>query len=504
MKKPSSAFHTRYTNAMQYRNGIKDFIKEAYEFCAPGRQREFDETKTTTFDEGDRVVSIGEQLANDLAGDFVTYFTPPEAKWTEFIVNSEIPEEAVEQVTELVNDREQKLMDLISASNYNDIAPQWGLEAAIHGTPALWVQKSHLTRPMFVEVVPAAEILIAPGHEGILDRFRETTVAASTLPALFSGWDVDLSDDIIARKIKNDTATVKVCWGFWVDWTDPGNPVWLCEITVDKRRVTPDQPILLGPLAGACPLLIGRINPRPRQPWGRGPGLQALKDLRLLDAIDEDVLAGLDQTLKTTLIYSDDGFLDLSQGLEAGRAYPAHRGFTRDNIIDLSRSVNVDQGWFTEERIEERLRAFFYQDGPRQRGETPPTAAQWVDERRRVQQRLGKISSPLWTEMIAPFIQRVEFLSVKEGTMDAGITFNETALTISPLSPLQKANNQDKVMTARSNLDLAVAVFQDQAASVIDPVKTFQNIVAASGDELTVVSQGNQGAAPVETPPPAV
>lgn len=503
MKKPSKDFQSRYDAARKFRDGIRPYLKEAYEFCAPGRHREFDDVSLENFDEGDRVVSIGESLAGDLAGDLVTYFTPPEAKWAEFIVNTPIPEEAEEDVRKLVNEREDQLSDLISASNYNDIATQWGLEAAIHGTPALWVQKQHLSRPLFVEVVTPAELLIVPGHEGILDRFRETRVKADTLKALFSGWDVDLSSEQIVRKVDKPGACVDVCYGFWVDWTDPGNPMWFCEITVDKIRITPDKPLVMGPLAGACPLIVGRVNPRPRQPWARGPGLQALRDMRLLDAIDEDVLSGLDQSLKTTLIYSNDGMLDLSEGLEAGRAYPASQRFSRDQIVDLSRSVNIDQGWFTEERIEERLRTFFYQDGPRQRGETPPTASQWVDERRRVQQRLGKISAPLWTEMFAPFIQRVEYLAVKEGTMKDGLTFNNAALTISPLSPLQKANNQDKVMTARSNLDLAVAALGDQVGAVIDGPATMKNIIAASGDELTVIVDQQQ-APPNVTPPPTV
>lgn len=500
MKKPSKDFSTRYAGAKRFRDGIRSHIKEAYEFCAPGRHREFDQVNLENFDEGDRVVSIGESLAGDLAGDLVTYFTPPEAKWAEFIINTPIDEAQSNDVMTVVNGREQHLADMISASNYNDMAHQWGLEAAIHGTPALWVQKPHLSRPMFVEAVTPAQMLILPGHEGVLDRFRETCVAAHTLPALFSGWDVDLtSDDALARKINTVGTTATVCWGFWADWTDPGNPVWRCEITVDGRRVSPDEPMVIGPLAGACPLLVGRVNPRPNQPWGRGPGLQALRDLRLLDAIDEDVLSGLDQSLKSTIIYSDDGFLDLSNGLEAGRAYPASPRFTRDNLVDLSRSVNVDQGWFTEDRIEERLRGFFYQDGPRQRGETPPTASQWVDERRRVQQRLGKISAPLWTELFAPFIQRVEFLAVQEKSLEEGITFDGTVLTVSPLSPLQKANNQDKVMTARSNLDLAAAALGPEgAAAVIDGPATMKKIIAASGDELTVIAE--QQSAPTNPP----
>lgn len=138
-------------------------------------------------------------------------------------------------------------------------------------------------------------------------------------------------------------------------------------------------------MAGSCQLLVGRFNPQTGKPWGRGPGRRALASFRVSDQLAEDVLSAADQSLRRTLIYPDDGFLDLSEGIEAGRAYPAARSFDRNSIFDLSRDVNVDQGWFSEERMEDRLRRLMYQDGPRQRGETPPTAAQWVDERRRLQ-----------------------------------------------------------------------------------------------------------------------
>jgi hypothetical protein len=252
-------------------------------------------------------------------------------------------------------------------------------------------------------------------------------------------------------------------------------------------RVTPETPLELGPIAGSCPLQVGRFNPQVGRPWGRGPGWKALPDLRVLDKLDETVLAGLDQSVLNTIIYPDDGFLDLSEGIEGGRAYPAHRGFTRDQIYDLSRNVNVDQGWFTEERIEDRIRRAFYQDGPRQRGETPPTASQWLDERRRVQQRVGKPSAPLWTELIYPLIQRVEYLLVESGDMESAITHDGKSISVQPISPLQKAQNQDQVMVARSNLDLAFAILQDQTPNVIDPIMTLKNIVKTSGDTLTVV-----------------
>jgi hypothetical protein len=204
----------------------------------------------------------------------------------------------------------------------------------------------------------------------------------------------------------------------------------------------------------------------------------------------------MDQSLLNTIIYPSDSMIDLSEGIEAGRAYPAKRGFSSDQIYDLSKTVNLDQGWFAADRIEDRIRRTFFQDGPRQTGDTPPTAAQWLDERRRVQQRLGKPSSPLWTEMIVPFLQRCETLSVLAGEMPDAITHNGRAITIQAVSPMQKAHNQDQVMIARSNVEFAVGMLQDQAATVIDPVATLKNMVGTSGDTLTVIR--DQQTAPPE------
>lgn len=500
MKKPSKDFSTRLAAAKRWRSSVEPRVKEIYSFCAPGREKEFD---TRTFDQSEEVTtyhSLGEEVATDLAGDLVTYFTPAETRWCSYAVTAPVPEEMADAVLELVQAREDQLFEMIQASNYNDIAPQWGFEAATHGTPALWVQRGHLSQPINVEVVPPAELLITPGHMGILDRFRKMRVMAETLNALFAGLDVDLSADKISKAMKKPGAMVEVIWGFWLDWTDPGRPLWLMEITVEGIRVT-DEKVTLGDYAGSCPLLIGRFNPQPRKPWGRGAGWKALPDLRVLDKIDEVVLTALDDALQNTIIYPDDGFLNLEDGLVAGNAYPASSRFDKNSIFVMPKGANLDYGFFSEERLEQRIRTAFYQDGPRQRGETPPTAAQWLDERRRVQQRLGKPSAPLWTEMIYPLVQRFEYLAVEAGEMEEAITHDGRTISVTPISPLQKAQNQDQVMVSRSNLDLGVAMLGPEGfGQVVDPIQTMKNVVKASGDTLTVIRDEEQN---VEAPPAA-
>ena len=181
MKKPSKDFQTRYSAAMRFRNDIRPYIEEILKFCCPGREFDFSSTTRGQHDV-DSYISLPEEVATDLAGDLVTYYTPSEIRWASYEVIEEIPEDIADAVLALAQDREDTTFNrLITPSNYNDIAPQWAFEAATHGTAALWVEANHIAQPIHCEVVLPQELLITPGHRGYLDRFREKMVLASTL-----------------------------------------------------------------------------------------------------------------------------------------------------------------------------------------------------------------------------------------------------------------------------------------------------------------------------------
>lgn len=496
-KKPSKDFSTRLSAAKKWRRNAEPDIKEALRFCSPGEEHDFTGLDPQSeLPDNENFTSLPEELASDLASDFVTYYTPPEVRWMEWEVTTPIPEDQAEAVEGLVTDRENDIFDLIESSNYYDVAPQIFLAAASHGTPAMWVDQAHMTQPVFIEPVPAHELLITPGHLGILDRFRENKIMAQHLEATFQGQDVDLSHPEIKTKMKKPGATVKLTRGFWLDWSDPAVPQWKYECTVDDILVT-ERGKVLGPMAGSCPLHVGRFNPRGRRPWGRGPGIKAIPEMLTIDDIGEKTLDNMDAALSNSFVYADDGILDMSQGVERNTAYPSRNGSSQVQKLDLA--GDVSQGWFTMEQLEERLRVAFFQDGPRQRGDTPPSATQWLDEGRRVQKRLGKPSAPLWTELIYPFIQRVEFLGVQAGKFKQEITYNEMKLSIKPVSPLQKAQNQDKMLITRSNVDFVAGVAGEALGEVIDLQKTTENLINASGDELLVLNKGKQS----EPTPPA-
>jgi hypothetical protein len=482
--KPSQDFEHRYSTAKRFRDDVREDITDVYRFCANDRRDEFTRTVSTqATQEADIFFSMAEEFASDFAGDLFSYFTPSETEWVEMEYLIPVPEKEVEAVQAQIDARESLIMDTIKASNYYDIGPAVFFEAN-HGTIGMWAAKGHSTQALYCECVPASELLVVPGHMGILDRFREKTVAAQHLVATLPG--ADLSHPDLQKKMKKAGETVKVIWGFWVTWDDPGNPRWMREVTVDDKVVMPAE--VLGPLAGSCPLLVGRFNPRPNRPHGRGPGRKALPDLRTVDKIEEVILAKLDEALNPSIAYSVDGTLDLSGGFIPGTAYPKAPS-TKQAIEVIETQARLDYGFHSLADFTARLREAFYQDGPRQRGDTPPSATQVVYERDRVQQRLGKPSAPIWSEFVKPFIQRVEYILTEEGVLDGQITANGDAVALQPISPLQKATNADKVLTTRANLDIALGAFGEAAAQVIDPIATMQNIKDASGDTLMVIRE---------------
>lgn len=501
--KPSDDFTSRLSEARKLRRQVEPEIKEAYSFCAPGREKDFDTRPLRqNGDDAENLHAMGEELANDLATDLTSYYFPDEQRWASYDYTIEVPEDAVDQVQAEIQRREDATFDMIEASNFNEVKPAVMLEAAIHGTPAIWVDTAHLTRPVHVQVVPPSELLILPGHLGYLDRFREIVVPARTLEALLPD-DAVLSEDV-KKKISKVSATAKVCWGFWLDWSDSGNPVWLREITVDGKRVSKEKENI-GPMAGSCPLCIGRFNAWPGRAWGRGAGLKSLPDLRLLNKLDEIVLEGLDRSLMNTIIYPDDGFLDLTDGIVPGTATPAGRAFDRNSIYELPTGTNLDLGFFTEDKIEERLRKGFFQDGPRQRGDTPPSATQWSDERRMAQRRLGKPSAAIFTELGAELIQRIEKIGVEINRLEDAITHAGNVISLTPISPLQVAADLDKVMTTRSNLDLIMqSAGPEGLVQTVNMRATLDNIITATGDKLLVLNEESTdaGNVPPATAPP--
>lgn len=476
-------FEHRYRAAKKQFNAVKSDHRELYLFLFNGREREFD-TLAKQHEEPEEIYDSTASDTNlDFTSDLFSFMVPENQQWVDYQLGSAIPEELEDKIAEAIEVYKAQVDKAIRSSNFYDVGLEVFQDFGV-GTAAMWVDRTNISDAISVDPVPLSELRLSSGIRGVEDRFREKRCWARDLPILFR--DAEFSKDL-TRKIEKVDATVPVIWGFWRDYSDPGNPIWVHtakadgETIIDRERLGPD---------GNCPLLVGRFNPQPGLPYGRGPGWKLLPDLRTIDALRRMVMEKMDQSLDPAFTYFRDGLLDLSEGIEAGMGYPTQSS-AKDAVQVINTEGNLEYGLFSLERLEEKIRRGYYRKRE-QPGKTPPSASQFIGEEQEEIRRMWRPAAPVFAELIASFLRRVEVLEVEAGMLPEQITVNETLVTIRPISPMMRALSREKVIAAQSIMGIAGETFGQQTALLIDGTATMTNIKNELGDELVVFRTPDQ------------
>lgn len=472
-------FERRYKAAKASRTKlIEDEGFEVYKFCFNGREDEWLGHRGRSRDPEEIFADCVATVAEDFGGDLFHTMTPENTPWVEYEAGSAIDEDQEGAVKEFIESREKAISKALKSSNYYDEAPT-AFQDASFGNVALWMDRYTMSDPITCEAVPSSELHLRLGPFGIDDRFRTKKYYYSDLPELFPGAEFKPT---MADKIKNSPGKATVVRGFWLNFEDSGNPVWHQAIRVDNEDIGLDKD--LGPW-GSCPLIVGRFNPTPNSPWGRGPARRMLPTLRTLDELVRMNLESMDHTLDPSIIYPNDGILDLSDGLESGMGYPAMPG-TAESIREIG-GGQLDYGFFAEEKIEQRVREGFYRHVPQQ-GKTPPSASQYMGDEQKEIRRMARGSGKLWKEFGVSVLRRVEYLETQTGGSLDGEDFEALdgkIITLRPISPLERAQAREEVLVAQSIMAMAAeGLGPEQAAVVIDGPVTMRKIKKTLKDNL--------------------
>lgn len=476
-------FDHRFRAAKKQFNAVESDLRELYTFLFNGREREFNSTTKQHEDPEEIYDSTAGDTNLEFSSDLFSFMTPENQKWANFEPGSAVPEEIEDDVVETIGSYAAQVDRAIRSSNYYDVGPTVFQDFG-PGTAAMWVDRNAVSEPIHIEPVPLPELKLSAGIRGVEDRFREKRCWARDLPIMFRGVAFSRK---LTKKIETAGATAKVIWGFWRDYSDPGNPVWVHSARVDGEPVVTDE--ILGP-DGNCPLLVGRFNPQPGIPYGRGPAWMQLPEIRTLDALRRMVLEKLDQSVDPAFTYFRDGLLDLSEGIEAGMGY-ATQSPARDAVQVIGTEGNLDYGLFTINELRENIRRGFYRK-PSQPGKTPPSASQFIGEEQAELRRMWRPAAPVFAELIASFLRRVEVLEVEAGSLPSQITVKNTLVTIRPISPLMRALSREKVIAAQSIMAIASESLGPQAGLIIDGTKTLTNIKNELGDELVIMRSADE------------
>ncbi len=480
---------SRLQDARGQKDLVEKDLQESYFFTRPRLSRQVSSRAAPARqieDVDDLATGIGPEVSEDFATEVISAFFPQNVPWAQSSADSAVLEGLEEDSPEM-NDLKDalpkydaKIFASINASNFNaELATSLDPDASV-GTVAWWVDAPGGGRPYFVEHVPTRELEFNVGPNGeIDDRFRVRHVMAAKLRSVLP--DQQLPPDV-ERKIRdNSKAKIEVVWGFWRDWSKPHDDIWIHTLLVDRKLI--HHTSLEG--LGSLPLIVARISPDKLHAWGNGPAIKSLQEFRVLDVMTAGTQDHVDLALMPPFAYPDDGVMNFEGGLESGKGYPKRPG-QRGEIEKLYFGGDADLGFYTVADLEKKVRRKFFADYPEQRGDTPPSATQWMDEMVRSQRRIGTPGLKFWREGPYEIFRRFEYLLTKDGKL-APIEIGGNKITVTPNNPATQAQDAQKLQTAGNLLNAIKGYFPMTSQAAIDEMATIENMKRLSKDDVIVL-----------------
>lgn len=449
-------------------------MRECYFFTAPLRSRQINSmsapSSTPLHDDGFLQTSAGYELAGDYVTEILNTFMPQAEQWCERARGIFLRDEDWSQIKDAVKAADTKIFEAIKGCNfYAEFAKAAYPDLAI-GTMALWIDDPRPGENICVMAVPLRELEINLGPYGeIDDRFIVRHTRNCNVKALLPG--VALPPDIQKEIDDGPEKRTEIRWGYWRLWDRIGDEVWQHVVMIKNRTVKSGT--LVG--EGSCPLVVPRFNATADWAYGLGVLLQALPELRQVDELEGQKVSHIELNLTPPMGIPDDSFAAVEQGLEPGMAYPIRSG--PDNKVQkLYDPGSPEAGIYAVDDKVRHLRKLFYVDYPEQRGDTPPTLGQWMDELARAQRRIGTPGLTFWWEGPAKIFLRFKYLLEAKGVIDP-VKVNGKAVALVPSNPAQRAAEQQEVATAVKAIQILGEAFPEEFKAYIDGKETMKAFI---------------------------
>jgi hypothetical protein len=463
-------------------------IEECYFFAAPQRHRSVRSTGSLDATRPDDAAEASTTLAREVAEDFATeveasFLTD---EWARFKPGFEVDEDQLSAETKTaIETHTKQTHKAIKASNFKAAFAATMVPDGAVGTVAMHIDDTKAPGPFQCQAVPLRELEINVGPDGeVDDRFWVQTTRHRHLKAKLPG--IDLPKDVAAKVKDKPNHKCVIRWGWWRDWSDMSTETWNHVVMVGDAVVKAVK--LTGP--GSCALVVGRFNPDPMFAFGNGPMIKSLPDLRTLDESMALMMERFDLAVHPPFGYPNDGTVNFEGGIQPGMAYPMERGSGQD-FVKLFFEGDADLSFVVEAGLERRIRRSHHADRPEQRGDTPPTATQWLDEMVMAQRRIAIPAASFWGEFCAATFLRFNRLLSDRGRLQP-IEINGAQLMLEPYNPAEKAKEQQEVQVAVRMLEIIMQFFPEIGQALVEAEGTISALKEKMGDRLVKLNSKEQ------------
>jgi hypothetical protein len=487
----------RLEDARREKRTIENDLQNCYYYSAPRRvRRQGSQGQTAEAqrpgDDRQLQTSFGFEVTDDFMSMLIETFTPREGRWAERSMPTNADEDgnedpAVEELNAVIRADDKKVFDLIRASNYYAEKAKAGVPDGAIGVVALLIHDPGRGLPIRVTGVPIRELDMDLGPDGKPD-FRSVTrqtknrhLAALLGKAVFA----KIPDDRMRLAREKPDQPAEIVWAWWRNWENFGDYEYRHVVLLDNKRI--HDATLTG--EGSVPLVAGRFGATPDFAWPDGPLVKSLADLVTLDEIRGGLIENVDFTIRPPKAYEDDGVINVPpDGIRPGDMLPKRPSAGREAFEDIYTPRPIEAALFDVDHLQSRIRRLHYVDFPEQRGKTPPTATQWLDELVLRQRRIGTPGYAFWREEPYETFQRFRYLGEKRGVVRTAAALGVPGgMALQPYNPAERAQDSQDIATAVRFAEIGQAVAPTMWQVMIDEAKTLRNIKAKMREELVVL-----------------
>lgn len=520
----------RLNDARREKSSINNDQQNAFFYAAPRRVRQQSSqaqnaTPVKPTDDRQLQTSFGFEVVDDFMSMLIQTFTPREGPWAERKLPTAMAANGVDvdEINEKIRLEDEKIFDLIRSSNYYSEKAMSGVPDAAIGIVALLITDPGRGQPITVRGVPIRELEMDKGPDGRPDfraivrntkyRYLKAHLGAEISTKLDNETNLNIKD-------KPDQP-VEIIWAWWRNWENVGDFEYQHVVLVNQKIVHEASP----KGEGSIDLVLGRFGATPDFAWPDGPLIKSLADLVQLDELRGGLIENVDFTLRPPKAYEDDGVINLpSDGLRPGDLIPKRPGNGKPAFEDIYTPRPIEAALFEVDHLQQRIRRLHYVDFPEQKGKTPPTATQWIDELAIRQNRIGTPGYAFWREEPYETFQRFRYLGEKRGVVQS-LDQLGVRVALQPYNPAERAQDSQDIATDVRFAQIGQAIAPTIWQIVVNELESLKNVrkkmrvtdivlrdEAEMQERLKVITQlgaqvagggGGQGGPPAGGAPPA-
>lgn len=296
-----SSLKKRIKAAEARRDARRSLNQSAYEIAMPQRNLYNNQSEGDSKMQG-VYTSLGMSTVNNFVNNMQSSLTPPFTKWAEWKAGDDIPEDNNHDLNEELQDLNKKIFSFLDASNFSTASAEMYYDLAV-GTGALLLNKGTVEQPLNFQAIPTSQLSLEEGKFGTIGGiFRKNKLCGRLIE---QSWKDAKIPPAMASKIR-DKPEEEITLDE-VTYYDPDTNKWCYEILwLDGET----QERLLSRVTLWNPWIIVRWSKIAGEVEGRGPLLQALPDLKMLNHGKEMAAVSVQMNAFGTYTMEEDGILN--------------------------------------------------------------------------------------------------------------------------------------------------------------------------------------------------